>query len=932
MGPSDTIFHDTHSDVPQESQPDSSLERHREVFLSYASANKPVADAACQTLEAHGIPCWIAPRNITPAQDWSEAIIDAIADCRVFVLLLSSASNLSEQVKREVQNAVGEGKFLLPVRIEEVSLSKHMRYFIGTPHWLDALTPPLSGHLERLAVTVRGLLDSRDSQGSAETAESVEAGLTQSTGPAGVFPVRPLNAPSLPNNLPQQISSFIGREKEVAEVTALLGRTRLLTLTGMGGTGKTRLALQVAGNLLLGEGNGVWLVELAPLADPALVPQAVMGALGVHEEAGVPKSKTLTEALKERRLLLVLDNCEHVLNACASLASDLLHACPQVRVLASSREALGIAGEQTFRVPSLSLPDPKKPQTGAAVAEYEAVRLFAERARQVQPSFAVTDENASAVAAICRQLDGIPLALELAAARVRSLAVEEIHARLGSRFRLLTGGSRTALPRQQTLRALIDWSYDLLLDPEKVVLARLSVFAGGWDLEAAEAVCAGEEAGGVGVEDWEVLDLVTALADKSLLVVEQREERMRYRLLESVRQYAAERLLEAGGGAGARGRHRDYFLALAEKADLQTRGPEQGVWLDHLEAEHDNLRAALDWCGEEEAEAQAGLRLAKAMYRFWRVRGYLAEGRARLATATGHPEAREYPLERASALRVASGLEQVQGNLAAARDLAEEALALFESTEDARGGAGVLLTLGNVALMQGDFAGARAYYERGLPLYRRFGEQDGVARALGNLGAVMQAQGDLAGAATVCEESLAFFRDKGDAENMARALGSLGEIAYARGADSEAQARLEEALTLFQQIGARNGSRVGSLCLLGTVALRQGRSAVARTQMTEGLRLAGEIGDGWGGADALEAWAKLCLVEGQAARAARLLGAASQARRTRGLPKDAASRALLEGDVLAVKTALEAAAFDAAWAEGEALTWEQAVGRALADG
>ena len=758
-------------------------------------------------------------------------------------------------------------------------------------------------------------------------------------------PLRFLNSSRLPNNLPQQVSSFIGRKDEAAQVEALLGRTRLLTLTGMGGTGKTRLALQVASNLLLGdgdglmgdgaltgEGGGVWFVELAPLADPALVSQAVAQVLGVREEAGRLVGRTLTEALKERSLLLVLDNCEHVLNACAILASDLLRACPQVHILASSREALGVAGEQTYRVPSLSLPDPKRPQTAAEVSRHESVRLFVERARQVQPSFAVTDENAPAVAAVCRHLDGIPLAIELASARVRSLAVEEINVRLGSRFRLLTGGSRTALPRQQTLRALIDWSYDLLLDPEKAVLASLSVFAGDWDLRAAEAVCTGAVCAGDAIEGWEVMDLVTALADKSLLVVEQRDERMRYRLLETVRQYAADRLLEGGGGAAARARHRDHFLGLAEEADAGTRGPEQAAWLDRLEAEHDNLRAALDWCREDGAGAEAGLRLAKAMYRFWRVRGYLAEGRERLAAATGHLGAREHPLERASALRVASGLEQVQGNLTAARALAEEALALFESTENARGGAGVLLTLGNVALMQDDLAGARAYYERGLPLYRLMGEQDGVARALGNLGAVMQAQGDLAGARTVCEESLAFFRGKGDAENAARALGSLGEIAYAQGEDTEARARLEEALALFHRVGARNGSLVGSLCLLGTVALRQGRAAEARTRMAEGLTLAGEIGEGWYGADALEGWAKLCLAEQRTAQAARLWGAAAQTRRALGLPKYAASQAALALDIRAAKAALGEAAFAAAWAEGEGLTWEQAVQRALADG
>ena len=550
-------------------------------------------------------------------------------------------------------------------------------------------------------------------------------------------PLRSLNNPSLLHNLPQQVSSFIGRAAEVAQVEALLGKSRLLTLTGMGGTGKTRLALQAAANLLTGGGDGVWLVELAPLADPALVPQAVAQALGVREEPGTAVSGTLTVALKEKRLLLVLDNCEHVLEACAALASDLLRACPQVHILTTSREALGVAGEQTFRVPSLSLPGTKA-LTAAEVAGCEAVHLFAERARQVQPSFTVTDENAPAVAAVCRRLDGIPLALELAAARVRALAVEEINARLGSRFRLLTGGSRTALPRQQTLRALIDWSYDLLHTPEKAALARLSVFAGDWSLEAAEAVCVGDE-----VEEWEVLDLVTALADKSLLVVEQRGERMRYRLL---------------------------------------------------------------------------------------------------------------------------------------------------------------------------------------------GEQAGVARALGNLGMVMYAQGDLTGAAAVCEESLAFFREGGNIEGTARTLSSLGEIAYARGEDAEARARLEETLALFHQVGARNGSLVGSLRLLGTVALRQGRAAEARARMAEGLTLAREIGDGRSGADALESWAKLCLAEGQAVQAARLLGAASQARQTLGALNDAASQATLEVDVRAAQATLHGSAFDEAWAEGRGLTWEQAVERALADG
>ena len=299
--------------------------------------------------------------------------------------------------------------------------------------------------------------------------------------PADFPPLRSLDNPALPNNLPQQVTSFIGRETQVAEVKARLNKTRLLTLTGAGGSGKTRLSLQVAADLLTGDGDGVWLVELAALTDPALVPQAVADVLGVKEQVGQPIQRTLVEWLKTKRLLLVLDNCEHLVGACASLAADLLRACPDVHLLASSREALNVAGEQTYRVPSLSLPDPKQAQTGEGLSQFEAVRLFIERAQAVQPSFAVTSGNAPAVAQVCWRLDGIPLALELAAARVRSLSVDEINTRLDQRFRLLTGGSRTALPRQQTLRALIDWSYDLLTEREKALLCRLAVFAGGVD-------------------------------------------------------------------------------------------------------------------------------------------------------------------------------------------------------------------------------------------------------------------------------------------------------------------------------------------------------------------------------------------------------------------------------------------------------------------
>jgi non-specific serine/threonine protein kinase len=398
-----------------------------------------------------------------------------------------------------------------------------------------------------------------------------------------------------PTNLPISLTSFIGREREIAEVTRLLAgppsESRLLTLTGAGGCGKTRLALRVAGEALGDFPDGVWLVELAALADPALVAGAVAMAVGVREVPGRALTESLVDHLRDRTLLLILDNCEHLVAAAAGLADVLLRSCPRLRVLATSREPLGSAGETIWRVPSLTLP----PLSAAdapllePLTRYEAVRLFVERARAAVPAFAPSAENAPALVEICRRLDGIPLAIELAAARVRVFSAAQIAARLDDRFRLLTAGPRTALPRQQTLRATVDWSYDLLAEPERALLRRLSVFAGGWTFEAAEAVAAGD-----GIQTHAVLDLMAQLVDKSLVIAEEQRGAVRYRLLETIRAYARDRLLEAGEAERTRDRHLAYFLGLAEEAEPRLRGAEERVTLDRLEAEHANLQAALE--------------------------------------------------------------------------------------------------------------------------------------------------------------------------------------------------------------------------------------------------------------------------------------------------------------------------------------------------
>src|SRR6516165_5771114 len=431
-------------------------------------------------------------------------------------------------------------------------------------------------------------------------------------------PVKSLNV--LPNNLPTQLTSFIGRDREIAEIKALLAQDRLLTLTGPGGAGKTRLALQVAADVLEGFKDGVWLVELAPLSNPDLVAQAIASAVNVREQPGRPILSTLTDDLQRKHLLVVLDNCEHVVDACARLANTMLRACPNLRILATSREALGIAGETSWRVPSLSLPDPERLPTLESLSAYEAVRLFIDRAVAALPTFTVTHENAPWIAQVCHRLDGIPLAVELAAVRVKSLSVQQIASRLDDRFRLLTGGSRVGLPHHQTLRAAMDWSYDMLSEPERGGLRHVAVFASGFALEAAEAVSEGD-----GVDASEVLDLVVRLVDKSLVVAEEQGGKVRYRLLETVRQYGRERLQESAETEAVKRRHRDWYLEFAERVGLNLFGAEQAVWFDRLQVEQGNLRAALTWSIENEA-IEAASRLVAVLWRFWAVRGYFEEG------------------------------------------------------------------------------------------------------------------------------------------------------------------------------------------------------------------------------------------------------------------------------------------------------------------
>ena len=645
----------------------------------------------------------------------------------------------------------------------------------------------------------------------------------------------PLKAlPIISNNLPSQLTTFIGRERDIADVKHLLADAPLLTLVGPGGAGKTRLSIQVAADLIDQFEKGVWLIELAPLTDPALVVQAVASPFAVGEVAGRTLLSVLVDYLQAKSLLLVLDNCEHLVTACAELVGTLLRACPNVKVLTSSREALGVAGEVTYRVPPLSRPDPKRVQSLEQVTEFESVRLFVERAVRSQPRFALTDANANAVAQICHRLDGIPLAIELAAARARVLTVDQIAARLDDRFRLLTRGSRAGLPHHQTLRAAMDWGYDLLEAEERALLRRLSVFAGGCTLEAVEAICAGDD-----VEVLDVDDLVASLVDKSFVTAEGLNGDTRYGLLETIRQYGHEKLQESGEAAVLRGRHLDWYLGLAEQAEPELQGSEEVGWLNRLEMEHDNLRTALDWAASGARNIEARLRLAGALHRFWSMRGHLTEGRSWLESAIG--EGGDASPARVKAIYGAGVLAFDQGDYARAEALLEQSLALSREHGDMVSTARTLNHLALVHRDRGDYARAITLLEESQALCRATGQKWVLAQALHSLALAVRRLEDYDRATALLEESLPLWRETGDKSGLARSFASLGVLARYRGDFARARALLEESLALSREWGHK--SAVADVLLnLGSVAKNEGDYARATALYQECLILSREIG------------------------------------------------------------------------------------------
>ena len=738
--------------------------------------------------------------------------------------------------------------------------------------------------------------------------------------PSDFPPLRSLDVH--PHKLPIQLTSFIGREREIAEVKRLLGVARLVTLTGSGGAGKTRLALQVAADVVEGYSDGVWLAELAPIADPALVPKIVASALSVPEQPSRSIIETLVDALRPKTLLIILDNCEHLLAACADLVAALLRACPQVRILGTSREGLGVPGETLWQVPSLSLPDVHHLPPSEDLMLYEAVRLFVDRAVAATPGFTVTSQNALAVAQVCHRLDGIPLAIELAAARVKVITVEQIAVRLDDRFRLLTGGSRMVLPRQQTLRAAVDWSYDLLSEKERGLLRRLSVFAGGWTLEAAEGICTGE-----GVEASNVLDLLTQLVDKSLVVVERPEGEARYHLLETVRQYSVDRLMESDEAATVRTRHMNWYVAMGEGAypDL-SRSRRREATLTRLRTEHDNLRGALAWSQQENAEA--GLALAGALGRFWNASSQYAEGRAWLTTVLGRTK-RISSLARVRALRYAGLLTWVQGEYHEAAVLSEEGLTLARQMQHPEHTAGLLYVLGVANRDAGDYERAARLLEEAQGLYQELGETKDAADMMRHRGRLATNQGDYPLATALLERALDLYRETGSKDGIAYTLLQLGVVRRYQRDHAQAVDLLEESLAIFRGLGATEGM-VHALNGLARVLRQSGQHERALRLYDESLTLSRVCGVKLAIQGCFYGMASVNASQGRPERAARLFAAAEVLRGGIGYAMPAHDRDEYAGTVTAIRATMGDAAFATAWAVGRAMTLEQVIEYALA--
>ncbi|HKJ38910.1 MAG TPA: tetratricopeptide repeat protein, partial [Anaerolineales bacterium] len=763
---------------------------------------------------------------------------------------------------------------------------------------------------------------------------------------------------SYPNNLPTRLTTFIGREDQITEVKQDLNEHRLVTLTGSGGTGKTRLSLQVAADVLDSFPNGVWFIELAPLADPDLIPQTILSEIGIVEQQGKDPLDVLKDYLQDKQTLIVLDNCEHLVSASAQVVNALLRAAPRLKVLASSREALGVRGESSYPVPSLSLPNPKHLPTLEGLSQYEAVRLFIDRALLVAPRFEVDKDNAPFIAQICYRLDGIPLAIELAAARIKMLSVDQISKRLDDRFRLLTGGARTALPRQQTLRALIDWSYDILDENEQLLLRRLSVFSGGWTLEAAEEVCAGD-----GVESYDILDLLSQLVNKSLVVVvdDSHSGETRYRMLETIRQYAREKLLELGGGEALRDKHLAYFVKLAEQAEPELYRSNQALWFYRWDDEFDNLRIALEWALT--SNVKAGLRLLVSLRFFFDTRNLWRE----VGDWFGQLLER-YPEEdilRSKALILYSQSLIPFGKYDEARDMAEQSLRITRTLHDKGAEAFSLWGLGAVIMGQGDMRHGIPMVEESLAIYQEVGDELGItstiawlslnhnnlarsmdyskealrySRELGHLSWVAgclqllarQAiwEGDFSSPAQWLEESLLITRQLGDVGNERGVLQYYGILEYWRGNYQQAYDYYEKTLEMNERVGLRLWA-LWDRVFMAYILLRQGKLSQAKERFEFCVEGFHKAGNSIGVIFAIEGFASMHTIQARPERATQLFAWTDAMREKINDHRPPVEQGSVEKDLAVIHSQLDDAEFEKLYANGRTMTEEKAIALAL---
>jgi predicted ATPase/serine/threonine protein kinase len=761
----------------------------------------------------------------------------------------------------------------------------------------------------------------RDFDAARITVSAVEV-RTGTTGKSASMPTEPR-----PINLPLPRTKLVGREKEVASARALLLRpdARLVTITGPGGIGKTRLAVEIARGLAEDFPGGIHFIPLSALSDPMLVPSAIVQTLKMRDATGQFPLEFLKSALQDslrEPMLLLLDNFEHLIQA-APVLTEMLAAGPRLKMMVTSRAALHVYGEYEFPVPALEVPDSRYMPPVEQLAKYPAVALFLERASAAKPDFEFSGQNAAAVIEICARLDGLPLAIELAAARIKVLSPSSMRTRLASRLQLLTGGARDLPRRQQTLRATIDWSYGLLSGAEQKLFRRLSVFVGGCTLEGVEAVCDTKRD-----LDLDLLDGMESMVDKSLIQqTAQANNESRFVMLETIREYTREKLKESGEEAAIRRAHAAYYLVLAEEDDSEQSGPEGIEWVERFVLEHDNFRAALEWLTET-GEAEWGLRLGAALFHFWESREYLAEGRDRLGKLLTIPAATALTKGRARVLFAAGVLAAEQGDYAAADALMKESLDIARQLGDKPGAAVCLNALGVNARDRGNITTAHPLFEESLALWRELEDQKAVARSLSNLANVVELEGDYRRARVLYAECLSIFQGLGDRTGVAWALNHQGDAAREEGDSAGARGLYEEALAIFRELGDRWGI-AGSLADQGSLAREQRDFATAQALYQESLRIFQELGHKRGIARLLECFACLAAAQFEAKRSLRLAGTAAALRQRIGAPRSPAEQAKLESILDSARQALSETLRVAAWSEGWAMPVEKAIAEVL---